>query len=166
MQKLPQAEFKTFLLPVEFPHSEEKVFLLFSKSQIVEVLREVTINPVPFCADYIEGGTSYFYRLLPVVTPEKVLGLDGDHVKGGKGHFIVVRSSAVDPQSGENLQVVFSASGKLEQPTADTEQRISGMRSIAQPEFLDDSAMTRAVFKKDEAYYIVVDLNRLVLGDT
>lgn len=165
MQKKPQAAFKTFLLPVELQGNEHKVFLLFSKSQIVEVLRDVSINPVPFCADYIAGVTCHFHRLLPVISPEKVLGLGGDNLAGKKGHYIVVRSSAVDPQSGDNLQVVFATTGKLEQPKAETEQRISGMRSITRPEFLSDSAMIRATFQQDDTYYVVVDLNKLVLGE-
>lgn len=165
MQTTTQAALKTFLLPVESLHSESKVFLLFSKSQIVEVLREVSIQPVPFCADYIEGAASYSYRLLPVVSPEKVLGLEGTDLERSTRQYIVVRSSVVDPRSGANLQVIFSVGGKLVQPKAEIEQGLSGMCGVAQPDFLSDSTGVRAFFQQDETYYVVVDLNKLVLGN-
>lgn len=162
MQTTPQTAFKTFLLPIQSLQNESQVFLLFSKSQIVEVLREVSVQPVPFCEDYIEGATSYNYKLLPVVSPEKVLGMAGSDLAR---QYIVVRSSVVDPRSGANLQLIFTVSGKLIQPKAETEQSLSGMYGVALPDILSEAKGVKAVFQEDDNYYVVVDLNRLVLGN-
>lgn len=165
MQTTPQAGFKTFILPTKCRDTQAKVFLLFSKSQIVEVLREVTIHPVPFCADYISGGAPYNQRLLPVVFPEKVLGFAVDDLSTDYRQYIVVRSGAIDPQLGTNLQVILAARGKLVQPKAETEQHIGRMRSVGLPEVIPDPTMVRAVFQQGDSYFVVVDLSKLVLGE-
>ena len=65
-----------FLLPLSAGEQDgEPVYCLFTQNQVVEVLGQKTVYPVPFSPDHVQGFIQWHEGLVPVVDVDVLCGL-------------------------------------------------------------------------------------------
>ena len=69
------AEKRVLIFPARIPKfSDRQVYFLFSLRQMVDILVDATVQPVPFSPDHLEGVAEWRGQVLPVVSMETYLG--------------------------------------------------------------------------------------------
>lgn len=152
-----------FLLPTD-SHSERQFFFIFSKTQVVEIIKDINEFPVPFCPGFIKGVAPYNQQLLPIVCLEEMFGLENSHSGQAYRQFIVVRSSEVNPETGDNLQVIIAAHSKLQFPKGEAAKGIDTLKKKDVPEDLNNVDFIRGFFMNTKEAAVVVDFNQLLLS--
>ena len=152
-----------FLLPAD-THSEHQFFFIFSKFQVVEIIKNINGVPVPFCPGFIKGVAPYNQQLLPIVCLEEMLGLQNSHSGHVYRQFIVVRSSEVNPETGDNLLVIIAAHSKLQFPKGEAAGGIDTFQQKDVPDHLDNTDFIKGFFMNTKEAAVVVDFNQLLLS--
>ena len=152
-----------FLLPAD-TDSERQLFFIFSKVQVIEIIKDINRFPVPFCPGFIKGVAPYNQQLIPIVCLEEMLGLENSRPGQVYRQFIVVRSSEVNPETGDNLQVIIAAHSKLQFPKGEAAGGIDAFKKKDIPEHLDNVDFIRGFFMNTKEAAVVVDFNQLLLS--
>lgn len=78
----------------------KKPVLLFTASQIDEVLPEAKVQPVPFASEALLGLGAWREQVLPILDPIHFLGLYSEE-KEKEGRYLVVRTVGIAPPDNE-----------------------------------------------------------------
>ncbi len=163
MQTTQQKAVKIFLLPAENTVGLQ-LFFLFSQNQVVEILQDVKLRPIPFSFPFVKGITGYNDKLIPVLSPEEMLGLKVDDNDHDYKQYVVIRSSQVNPATGENLQVVLATKSKLQLPQGEDENITRFFKPCSIPECIAAPGMIRAVFDNNGTQVVVLNIDSILLG--
>ena len=107
---------KVFTFPAFTPaHEGKKVFYLFSVRQVVEVLRDVKILPVPFSSIGAEGVTEWRGRVVPVLSLEKFLGIKRSGDQKAMRTIAIRSVSKRNTDRHKELYAIITVGAKVEQ---------------------------------------------------
>jgi chemotaxis signal transduction protein len=130
---------------------------LFSVRQVVDVLKQVDIQPHPFDRRYAQGVTEWRGRVIPVLCLEHCLGLQT--MKNGMPmRNIVVRGVQLnDSDEAQDLYAVCQVG------TAARQYRLPlACRPVTPPEELPGLKFLRGLYATDENLFLVLDLEKLL----
>ncbi len=163
MQKTQQKASKIFLLPAE-NDANEQIYFLFSQNQVVEILQQINLHSVPFAEPFIKGIAGYNDKLIPVISPEELLGMKCEKNQPFT-QFAVIRSAKTDPVTGENLRAILASRTKMELPKEETENILQSFSPSSLPSSYPDSSMVKAVFENKGIHVVLLDIEKLLLGN-
>ncbi|GBC59140.1 hypothetical protein DENIS_0076 [Desulfonema ishimotonii] len=84
---------RVLIVPARTPRIRGKsVRFLFTFRQVRIILRELAVLPVPFSAPHIDGIAFWHDHVLPVIVPEKCLGLESPAGRGTSARMILIRT--------------------------------------------------------------------------
>ena len=159
-----QAEIRTYLLPVTLSRPAETFFVLLSQNQVVEVLGKRPIGKVPCAPPYLKGVIAYQDTLVPVIALEQLCGA-ADHESGGEiPQLVIVRTGAVDPDTGAPLKVAVIAGRRLRMARFTAALLATGFNALPAPESLEASGILKGYFSRQNNNIAVVDFHDLVAG--
>jgi chemotaxis signal transduction protein len=151
---------------------DRKAVLIFTASQVEEVLREITVQPLPFASDYLLGLCSWRDRVLPVIDIVRGYGLQAVSDGGGKMRYLVVRTVASGERTQDNpenkyeriLRCVLKVSdqiitGNIPDDCVAVSAEFSGL----DPAFAD--VLAKGVFEREGELMIVPDLLPFIYAD-
>ena len=126
---------------------------LFTLRQISDILRKVTVYPVPFSPGHIKGVAVWREKVLPVLSLEAILGLKEVPLQG-KDRFIVIKG-------GNGKWGIFKAGSEI---------RIMPLPSPCVPANniprLHQSIMAKAIYEWPEGLLVIVDIEKILEGVT
>ena len=159
-----QAEIRTYLLPVTLTSPAETFFVLLSQNQVVEVLGKRPIGKVPCAPPYLKGVISYQDSLVPVIALEQLCGAAAHESGGEIPQLVIVRTGAVDPDTGAPLKVAVIAGRRLRMARFTAAMLATGFNTQAAPESLEASGILKGYFSRQNNNIAVVDFHDLVAG--
>ena len=140
--------------------------LLFTASQVEEVLREVEPWPVPFTADWFLGLCAWRQQVLPVVDAARLYGIQAlSAAVDDRSLYFVVRTVAPAAQASEHsgrgatemLRCVLRLPDRIETGAIPQQCFPAAAELIG-----IDPSLTRGIFKHEGGLIIVPDLVRVV----
>ena len=159
-----QAEIRTYLLPITYGNSAETFFVLLSQNQVVEVLGKRAIGQVPCAPSYVKGVISYQDALVPVVALEPLCGAPFHQAGGQVQQLVIVRTGAVDAETGASLKVAVIADRRLRMARFSAKMLAAGFTAQQAPAALESSGILKGYFSRQNNNIAVVDFHDLVTG--
>ncbi len=149
---------KVFAFPAFTPaHEGRQVFYLFSVRQVVEVLRDVKILPVPFSPCGAEGVAEWRGRVVPVLSLEKYLGIK--RPTGQKAvRTIAIRSvGKSNTDRHKELYAIITVGAKVEQLELPLE-----CDAVEIPEWITDASSLIGAYQMPDRLLLVVDIEKIL----
>lgn len=159
-----QAEIRTYLLPVTYGSSAETFFVLLSQNQVVEVLGGRMIGKIPCAPSYLKGVISYQDTLVPVIALEPLCGAPIHEAGGRVQQLVIVRTGAVDAETGASLKVAVIADRRLRMARFSAKMLAAGFTAQQAPAALESSGILKGYFSRQNNNIAVVDFHDLVTG--
>ncbi len=133
------------------------VYYLFSVRQVVEVLRHVDVQAVPFGPKYAEGVAEWRGHVLPILSLEKCLGLQESNEQMPR-RTIVVRSVA------ENSNGNFHESYAIVKVGAAVHQLALPLacEPVDVPHWVTETACLSGVYQMQERFLLVVNVEKIL----
>ena len=130
-----------------------KLFFLFTTSQVEEILTDIVVRPLPFAPSYLRGIAFWRNSLLPVIDLEKRFAFE-DRKQSGKSRFVVIRAGTKEsPVDGEVFRCVLKLSDDIHPID------ISASGFVVKNEQIGiESSLLRGTYLWNENVYIVPDL--------
>ncbi len=153
-----------FLLPLRSGKEEgESLHCLFTQNQVVEVLGQRPVSPVPFCERYLTGFILFRGHAVPVVDVNALLGGE-KHQIGQARQLLVMRTGQRDPESGEYLHLAFVSTGNVLTFKL-TERDAAQVQDGGEvPADLEDQGLARGYFRLRGNRVVVLDFDQVALG--
>jgi chemotaxis signal transduction protein len=140
--------------------------LLFTASQVEEVLPDITVQPLPFSADHLLGLCAWRDQILPVIDVAQLYGLQTTRSDGGM-RYLVVRSvgAAVTENNEAGKTEIFRCALKVSDQivTGDLPAGCIGVDAEG-TDFAP--ALVRGIFEREGELIIVPDLLLVICSDT
>lgn len=153
-----------FLLPLRGGTGPGRLFCLFSPRQIVEVLPGRPVVRVPGSAGPLVGVHGHRDRILPVFSLE-ALCLAGPPLAGTCRQLVVVRTRAIDRQSGEPLRAVIATASRPRTMTLSGEALAGVFVPVEPPPSLRASGLVRGFFRHRDHGLALIDLSPVLIGE-
>ena len=138
-------------------NGSEKLFFLFTTSQVEEVLADLIVRPLPFAPAYLQGISYWRESLLPVIDlGKRVIHEDNERPgeQSEKSRFIVVRAGTKESTSSGN---VFRCILKLSDEIYSMD--ISTTSFVAEDKHPDlEPSLLRGTYRWNDDLYVVPDL--------
>ena len=97
-----------FLLPLSAGEQDgEPVYCLFTQNQVVEVLGQKTVYPVPFSPDHVQGFIQWHEGLVPVVDVDVLCGLADKKAGSQARQLQLLRTGQIETTTGEFLKLAL-----------------------------------------------------------
>jgi len=155
-----QSARKVFAFPAFVPtHEGRQVFYLFSVRQVVEVLRDVKILPVPFSPSGTEGVAEWRGRVVPVLSLEKCLGIrqpdEQEHMR-----TIAIRSvGKAETDRLEELYAIVTVGAKVEQLELPLE-----CDAVETPAWITEASCLIGAYQMPDRLLLVVDIEKILFS--
>ncbi|MBM9536454.1 chemotaxis protein CheW [Desulfobulbus alkaliphilus] len=155
---------RVFLLPMTITDWPGSVFCLFSQNQIVEILSQRPIQRIPFSSEYLQGVLVYLDRLIPVICLDTLCNGQWTVPRGGYRQLVVVRTGAVDPETGEPLKVMVLAKAGVRMEKITSETYGASLLEREAPASLRRTGLLRGFYQHQNKALVLIDLSTLLLG--
>lgn len=135
--------------------SDRQVYFLFSVSQVEDIIKEVSVYPVPFSPLYIEGITEWREHIMPVMSMEECLGMETMSIGGLRllsTRLIIVRIHSFSQDKGRVMLRVAPTIRMISLPIPCTPISLSSVAWIPKKELI------KAVYEWEEGYFLIVDM--------
>lgn len=136
----------------------KRVHFLFSVLQIVDIMKNLSVQPVPFSASYIEGIAKWRDQIIPIVFLEDCLGLATQDIAQYE-RLVVVRSA--DRASVH----VGSLLGGFKVASAIRMLSLPINCSPASNGWIPDTSLVRGIYEWDEGFLVVVRTENILSGN-
>ena len=91
---------KAIVFPAMAPEvTGKKIYFLFSISQVVDIVNEISVHGVPFSHPFIAGISRWRNHIVPVLSLEACLGLQSNEQRQER-RGVVIRSTIEETDSG------------------------------------------------------------------
>ncbi len=138
-------------------NGKDKLFFLFTTSQVEEVLADLIVRPLPFAPAFLQGVSYWRESLLPVIDLEKRFIPEENEQHGeqsGKSRFVVVRAGTKENAGSDN---VFRCILKITDEIHSMDISTTGF--VAEDKHPDlESLLLRGIYRWNDNLYIVPDL--------
>ena len=135
----------------------EKLFFLFTTSQVEEVLADLVVRPLPFAPAFLQGISYWRESLLPVIDLGKRFVPEDNKQLGeqyGKSRFVVVRAGSKEStNSGKVLRCILKFTDEIHSMDISTTGFVAEDKH---PEL--ESSLLRGTYRWNDDLYIVPDL--------
>ncbi|MCI5144739.1 MAG: hypothetical protein D3923_04250 [Candidatus Electrothrix sp. AR3] len=133
--------------------------LLFTASQVEEVLPEVEVQPLPFAAEWLLGLCAWRQQLLVVINPARLYGIQSVFSEEAD-RYLVIRTAL--PTGKKNLQEqeknIFRCILRVPNHIAAGEIPKQCTPIAADKVGIAAASLTRGIFKHEDGLLIVPDL--------
>ncbi|WP_339137742.1 MAG: chemotaxis protein CheW [Candidatus Electrothrix sp. GW3-4] len=141
-----------------------KPVLLFTASQVDEVLAEAHIQPLPFASEYLVGLCAWREQVLPTIDLVRFFGLSSSQNEEG-GRYLVVR--AVKTHASDQKENIHPAKTMLRCVLKVSDQIISGnipegCQAVVPKEQGFASAFVRGLFQGEKELFILPDITAII----
>ncbi len=157
-QKNSPSDAQVLAFPAQAPNVEGgHLYFLFSVRQVIDVLREVNLEPLPLGSKYAHGVAEWRGRMLPVLSLESCLGLPESEETLAQRTIVirgVYQRDDQDPQDLYGICRVGAAVRKLELPLA--------CEPIAAPSWIPQSAYLKGVYAMENNLLLVADVQQIL----
>lgn len=131
---------------------EMPIWFMFVLRQIVDILREATVHPVPFCPPHVSGIAQWRGRVVPVLSLERGLKPDSAESSDGPRRLMAVRTR-------ENpVAAILTVDPGLRLISPPSEARAAGENFGIPPHLI------RGVYEWSEGLLIVPHLENILSG--
>ncbi len=154
---------KLFLLPAAIDN-EQRRFFVFSQSQVAEIIKDVTVHQIPFCPRFMVGAVQLYDTAIPVFCLEEMMGMGSAVNVNDYKQFIVVRTHAKDPDTGENLLAVVAAQSGLQFLQPGDDKTLASFEPCQVPESWDNRQLVRGAYRNQNTDFLFIDFSSLLLG--
>ncbi|MCI5119861.1 MAG: hypothetical protein D3908_01450, partial [Candidatus Electrothrix sp. AUS4] len=142
----------------------KKPVLLFTASQIDEVLAEAKVQALPFVSEYFLGLCAWREQVLPVIALDRFFGLSSQR-QDSEGRYVVVRAvdtrSTGDGSQGDAIQRILRC--VLNVPDHIMSGEISAQQEAIRPEQAGLPALfVRGLFVGERELFILPDLVNII----
>jgi chemotaxis signal transduction protein len=135
----------------------KRVHFLFSTPQVLDVLKELTVTPVPFSPPYLEGIAEWRDRVLPVISLEEYLELPAVTPFRDQRLMVIRRGE-------ENIDDQAEAQGALRVASAIRMASLPIPCTPVSDELLGRRETVRGVYEWEEGLLLVVNVENLLSG--
>lgn len=130
-----------------------KLFFLFTASQVEEVLSDTTILPVPFAPPFLAGMSLWRGHLLPVIDIQKRFSFSVPEDDAGF-RYIVVRTGGTDISGNDKiLRCVLRISESIRPIDVPDVSEVISSENVS-----IESSLIRGIYRCEHDMYIVPDL--------
>ena len=154
-----------FLLPLHTGEQDaEPVYCLFTQNQVVEVLGQRTVYPVPFSPDYVQGFIERDGGLVPVIDVDALAGGAGKKVGLQARQLLVMRTGQTDTANGEFLKLALVSTGTVltfKLGERDVAQEVTREEA---PSALAAHGLTRGFFRLRGYLVALLDFDAIAFG--
>ena len=138
-------------------HEGRKVFFLFSVRQVVEVLREVKILPVPFSPVGTEGVADWRGRVVPVLSLEKCLGINWPSERELVRTIVIRSVGKIKTEGLQDLYAIITVGAKVEQLELPL-----GSDAVSTPEWITEPSCLIGAYQTPNRLLLVVDIEKIL----
>ncbi len=131
---------------------EKDLVMIFSTSQIEEVLQEVEERPIPFAPDYLLGLCPWRSQILPIIDIVKIFKLPLLPIQG-KERYIVVRDVVPGSSGTKIMRCIMKISDQI--ITTDTPESCDPVTTELNEL---ETSFTKGIFEHENEMMIVPDL--------
>jgi len=135
--------------------NDKELFYLFTVSQIEEVLPEITVRPVPFSLDFVEGMCCWRGLVMPVVDLSRRFGfVESGNKPQSEPRYIVARTGALNQADSPELQrCVLKVSDTIQVIEVAKEYTSVPLETISV-----EPSLVMGAYQQEKRLYMVPDL--------
>lgn len=159
-----QIVIRSFLLPLSINGYPDGFVCLLTQNQIVEFIDAQFIQQIPCSPGYLKGVLLYQDSLLPVIDLDELWGPHQSVQEKRYRQFIVVRTGAVDPETGAPLKAVVAAKDRARIAKISGKELEEKFEQRETPPFLSESGLVRGCFRHEDDSILLLDLGPVVQG--
>lgn len=165
---------RSFLVPLSVSGYPKNFVCLFSQNQIVEFIESRFIHPIPRSPNYLKGVLWHHDNLLPVIDLDELCNphpsvshpaVPLPAVQENRyRQFVVVRTGAVDPETGMSLKAIIAAKDRVRIARLSGKALEDTFEQQAPPPSLIQSGLVRGCFRHEDDSILLLDLGPVVQG--
>ncbi|MDO5675491.1 MAG: chemotaxis protein CheW [bacterium] len=154
-----------FLLPLHTrEQGAEPVYCLFTQNQVVEVLGQRMVYPVPFSPDYVQGFIERDGGLVPVIDVDALCGGAGKKVGLQARQLLVMRTGQTDTANGEFLKLALACTSTVLTFKLAERDSIQAVAPEEAPAALASHSSVRGFFRLRGYLVALLDFDTVALG--
>lgn len=164
-----QVAVRSFLVPLSVSGYPKSFVCLFSQNQIVEFIESCFIHPIPRSPNYLRGVLWHHDNLLPVIDLDELCNsrpsVPLPAVQENRyRQFVVVRTGAVDPETGMPLKAIIAAKDRVRIARLSGKALEDTFEQQTPPPSLIQSGLVRGCFRHEDDSILLLDLGPVVQG--
>lgn len=154
-----------FLLPLQAGvQGGEPVYCLFSQNQVVEVLGQRTVYPVPFSPDHVQGYIQRYGSLIPVIDVDVVCGETRKKAGAPRRQLLILRTGQVDAATGDYLKLALACERTVLTFKVSERDRVQAVTEEQVPDALAGHSLLRGFFRLRDYRVALLDFDTIALG--
>ena len=154
-----------FLLPLSTgKQGGEPVYCLFTQNQIVEVLGQKTVYPVPFSPNYVQGFIQREGSIIPVIDADVLCGGEKSKTGTQPRQLLVMRTGQADAADGEVLKLALACTGTVLSFKLTERDSAQPLAPEKIPAVLAASGLVQGFFRLRGYLVALLDFDTIALG--
>ena len=146
-------ERRALIIPVHTDQfSDRRAYFLFSTFQLEDIIKECSVQPVPFSQNYLEGIASWRDYVVPVMSLEKRIGLNYSK-KMMLNRLILLRNIS----GSDEKRAMIRTLPAIRMLTLPIESE-----PVSFHDLIPEPSLVRGMYEWAEGYLIVVDVEKIL----
>lgn len=149
---------KIVVFPAMIPETlGKKIHFLFSVRQVEDIIREISIAPVPFAPSFVKGITRWRDHIVPVLSLEECLGFETTEADV-PNRLILVRGRRQEAKEERAVIKTFGAFRIIALPIVCT--------PAASSDWLPKPHLIKGLYEWEDGFLLCVSMDDILNGNT